>query len=68
MLLYFSSWKQPGDFRCREPAPMLAVQDADIGLNETRMLDVASTAMRGPRAPVRRLLPWRQRMSGKAFK
>ena len=53
MLLYFSSWKQPGDFRRREPAPMLAVQDADIGLNETRMLDVASTAMRGPRARVK---------------
>ena len=32
---------------------MLAVQDADIGLNETRMLDVASTAMRGPRARVK---------------
>ena len=53
MLLYFSSWKQPGDFRCREPAPMLAVQDAGIGLNETRMLDVAFTAMRGPRARVK---------------
>ena len=47
MLLYFSSWKQPGDFRRREPAPMLAVQDADMALNETRMLDVAFTAMRG---------------------
>ena len=29
---------------------MLAVQDADMALNETRMIDVASTAMRGPRA------------------
>jgi hypothetical protein len=32
---------------------MLAVQDADIGLNETRMIDVAFTAMRGPRARVK---------------
>ena len=32
---------------------MSAVQDAYMALNETRMLDVASTAMWGPRAPVK---------------
>ncbi len=32
---------------------MLALQDADMALNETRMLDVASAAMRGPRVPVK---------------
>ena len=47
---------------------MLALQDADMALNETRMLDVASTAMREAARASRRLLPWRQRMSGKAFK
>ena len=46
---------------------MLALQDADMALNETRMLDVASTAMGGAARASRRLLPWRQRMSGKAF-
>ena len=50
LLLYFSLWKQLSDFRRREAAPMLALQDADMALNETRMLDVASAAMRGPRA------------------
>ena len=67
LLLYFSLWKQLSDFRRREPAPMLALQDADMALNETRMLDVASTAMREAARASRRLLPWRQRMSGKAF-
>ena len=47
---------------------MLAVQDADMALNETRMLDVAFTAMGGAARASRRPLPWRQRMSGKAFK
>ena len=53
LLLYFSLWKQLSDFRRWEAAPMLALQDADMALNETRMLDVASAAMRGPRAPVK---------------
>ncbi|QYG06078.1 hypothetical protein [Janthinobacterium sp. PAMC25594] len=46
-------WKQFSDFRRWEAAPILAVQDADMALNETRMIDVASTAMRGARVPVK---------------
>ena len=45
LLLYFSLWKQLSDFRRWEATPMLALQDADMALNETRMIGVASTAI-----------------------
>ncbi|WP_332859499.1 hypothetical protein [Janthinobacterium svalbardensis] len=46
-------WKQLSDFRRVEAASMLAVQDADMTLNETRRSRFASTAMRGARVPVK---------------